>query len=100
MALIVRTLPSSQVDEGVFVGTVTFDSEYPAGGEAFAAADLDWDEFHIVVLQGEGLNIAEFDYANEKIILNGGFGEYDDLSALAEDVVIRVLAYGLPSARA
>lgn len=86
--------------------TVTFDSSYPTGGEAFAPADVGLSEFAFVGVSIDGAPgyVVAFDYGTNKLMV---FGVEQDADAAVTDpldeenatadlstLVIRVLCIG------
>lgn len=55
-------------NQHIVTGTIAFDSSYPAGGEAFAAADLGLRTVDLMLIQsGSAGFVYEYDYTNSKV---------------------------------
>lgn len=73
------------------VSTITFDSSYPTGGEAFTASDLGLGTVDFITFAGNGANDVVWDRANNKLkvfVASTGVevANATNLSTLAVDV--------------
>jgi len=67
------------------IGTITFDSSYPDGGEELDLSG-DFDTLHMVILE-QGPLFLTYDYANKKVI-----AYWFDYDGVADGVAVAVLA--------
>ena len=85
----------------MYVGTVTFDSSYLTGGEAFIPASLGFSNFyHVFPTARVSGYVAQWDPTNETILLYEAGADADALDEVASTtdvstVVVDVLVFGL-----
>lgn len=102
MALTISTTRTGTMgDQRSVFGTITFDSSYAVGGEAFDKADiglvrLDWISFN----QGEDGRVFHWDAANEKImVFESGTAsaalDEEDTTVDLSNVVVEFFAVGV-----
>lgn len=84
-------------DRRVCWGTITFDSSYPTGGEAVAAADFGFDQQldHVMIDPPTGGNrIVTYDRANKKLMLFTAVGTEAANASDQSSIVVPFLAIG------
>lgn len=95
LAISVIKRPSMPAGEAV-VADVTFDSSYPTGGEPLTAADLGMlnIEYLEATQKGVASRLAEYDYANAKLLLFTALSTEAANASNQSTIVVRVLAIG------